>query len=55
MTCPCCKQEGYIDDGFKQVTLMTDWGYEYFNQCCQCGVIFDDPTPKASPAEKGGG
>lgn len=35
MKCPCCKS-----DDLKELTLITEWGLEYFSECLACGVIF---------------
>lgn len=40
MTCPCCKQEGCGVKEFKELSLVTVWGYENFIECLSCGVIF---------------
>ena len=33
--CPVCKKSW-----MKFLVLTTDWGYENFNECLNCGIIF---------------
>lgn len=40
MKCPCCKIEQEMELKFKPITLTTDWGYEYFLECLNCGILF---------------
>ena len=38
LSCPFCKQDFCVIN----LTLVTDWGYEYFKECTSCGIIFRD-------------
>jgi uncharacterized Zn finger protein len=42
--CPVCKY-GWL----KFLTLVTDWGYENFLECPECGVILRD---KSEPSKE---
>lgn len=35
ISCPCCKSINV-----KEIQINTDWGYEIFDECNNCGVIF---------------
>jgi len=38
--CPCCHSK----DIPKLLQLVTDWGYENFIECVNCGIIYRDLT-----------
>jgi len=40
MKCPCCKNKGWDVLHFKELALVTEWGYENFIECLKCGIIF---------------
>lgn len=35
LMCPCCKSVNIRD-----IELTTDWGFEPFNECLDCGILF---------------
>lgn len=46
MKCPCCKLDEDLGDGdkidlFKVIQICTDWGYENFHRCNNCGILFE--------------